>query len=44
MVHCVDNRDGEEKKLSRMDIYIHDANTSLTYNLNDMSKQIITFF
>lgn len=33
-----------KKKLSGMDITIHGANTSLTYNINDMSKQIITFF
>lgn len=40
----MDNRDGEKKNLSGMDIYIHGANTSLTYNINDMSKQIIFFF
>lgn len=40
----MDNRDGEKKKLSRMDIYKHGANTSLTYNINDMSKQIIIYF
>lgn len=33
--HYVDNRDGEKKKLLRMDTYIARFHTSLIYNIDD---------